>query len=243
VGKTVAIVQSNYIPWKGYFDLIRSADEFVLYDDAQYTRRDWRNRNRIKTADGVQWLTIPVEVKGKYLQRIRDTKVSDRAWAENHWTRLRHAYAKAPHFRGHEELFAGLYARAAGLEHLSTINELFIRAVCRVLGIATRITDSSAYSPDNPDPTGRLLDICRRAGATEYLSGPAAKAYLDEGLFRRAGVTVRYMDYAGYPEYPQLHGPFDHAVSVLDLLFMTGPRAAEYLNRPAAAGRAAPDAA
>src|SRR5438477_4365331 len=141
MGKTVAIVQSNYIPWKGYFDLIRESDEFVLYDDVQYTRRDWRNRNKIKTADGVQWLTIPVDVKGKYLQLIRDTKVSDHTWADNHWTRIRHAYGKAPHFKDHEPLIAGLYTAAAALEFLSEINERFIRAICGVLGIHTTITD------------------------------------------------------------------------------------------------------
>jgi hypothetical protein len=231
MSKTVAVVQSNYIPWKGYFDLIRAADEFVLYDDVQYTRRDWRNRNRIKTADGPQWLTIPVEVKGKYTQKIRDTRVSDRVWAASHWTRIRHAYAKAPHFRDFAELFGELYAQAAGLGFLSEINERFLRAVCGVLAIPTRITSSADYDVSNPDPTGRLLDVCTQAGATEYLSGPAAKAYLDESLFARAGVSVRYMNYTGYPEYTQLHGPFEHALSVLDLLFMTGPRAAEYLTR------------
>jgi hypothetical protein len=231
MGKTVAIVQSNYVPWKGYFDLVRAADEFVLYDDVQYTRRDWRNRNRIKTSAGLQWLTIPVEVKGKYTQKIRDTRVSDRAWAANHWTRLRHAYAKAPHFGEFAELLGCLYADAAGLEFLSEVNESFLRVVCGLLDITTRLRPSADYDVSNPDPSGRLLAICTQAGATEYLSGPAARAYLDEAAFARAGVTVRYMDYTGYPEYPQLHGPFEHAVSVLDLLFMTGPRAADHLNR------------
>lgn len=235
MGKTVAIVQSNYVPWKGYFDLVRSADEFVLYDDVQYTRRDWRNRNRIKTADGLQWLTIPVEVKGKYTQKIRDTRVSDHDWAAAHWARVRNAYAKAPHLPDAAELLGELYAEAAALEFLSDINERFLRAICDRLGITTRITLSADYDTSNPDPTGRLLDVCTQAGATEYLSGPAAKAYLDESAFARAGIAVRYMDYAGYPEYPQLHGPFEHAVSVLDLLAMTGPRAAAYLTRSPAA--------
>lgn len=234
MGITVAIVQSNYIPWKGYFDLIRRADEFVLYDDVQYTRRDWRNRNRIKTADGVQWLTVPVEVKGKYTQTIREVRVSDRQWAANHWARLRHAYARAPHFADHAGLLADLYAEAGRLDLLSDINRLFIRRVCDLLGVRTRVTDSADYRPDNPDPSGRLLDVCRRAGAATYLSGPAARAYLNEELFHRAGVAVRYMDYAGYPEYPQLHGPYDPAVTVLDLLMMTGPRAPEYLDRTGA---------
>lgn len=238
MSKTVAIVQSNYVPWKGYFDLVRTADEFVLYDDVQYTRRDWRNRNRIKTADGLQWLTIPVEVKGKYTQRIRDTRVSDHDWAASHWARIRNAYAKAPHLRAVTELLGDLYAEAARLDFLSDVNERFLRAICDRLGITTRITSSADYDTSNPDPTGRLLDVCTQAGATEYLSGPAAKAYLDESPFARAGITVRYMDYAGYPEYPQLHGPFEHAVSVLDLLVMTGPRATEYLTRTPAGAAA-----
>src|SRR6476661_5616886 len=101
--KSIAIVQSNYIPWKGYFDMIRSVDEFILYDDVQYTRRDWRNRNRIKSSHGAQWLTIPVEVKGKYLQKIKETRVSDRLWARNHWRTLCCCYGKAPCFREFKE--------------------------------------------------------------------------------------------------------------------------------------------
>lgn len=238
MAKTVAIVQSNYVPWKGYFDLVRAADLFVLYDDVQYTRRDWRNRNRIKTADGTQWLTIPVDVKGKYAQTVRETRIGDPGWAANHLTRLRHAYARAPFARVLLPAVADLYAEAGQFETLSEVNALFVRRLCDLLDINTEIVDSAAYRLDNPDPSGRLLDVCLQAGATEYLSGPAARAYLDEELFRRAGVAVRYMDYAGYPEYPQLHGPFDHAVSVLDLLFMTGPRAVEYLDK-APARRAA----
>ncbi|MBJ7432720.1 MAG: WbqC family protein, partial [Gemmataceae bacterium] len=99
MAKTVAILQSNYIPWKGYFDLIRSVDEFILYDEVQYTRRDWRNRNKIKTADGTQWLTVPVEVKGKYFQKINETLISESGWEKNHWTRICSAYSKAPYFK------------------------------------------------------------------------------------------------------------------------------------------------
>ncbi len=102
--KTVAIVQSNYIPWRGYFDLINSADEFILYDDAQYTIRDWRNRNLIKTADGPRWLTIPVKVKGKYLQKIKETVISDPSWGLQHWASLTHSYSKAAFFSEYESL-------------------------------------------------------------------------------------------------------------------------------------------
>ena len=109
--KKVAILQSNYIPWKGYFDIINMVDEFILYDDMQYTRRDWRNRNQIKTVDGVKWLTIPVESKGKFFQKINETKVSSSKWAQEHWKAICLNYAKAPYFKTYEPLFADIYKK------------------------------------------------------------------------------------------------------------------------------------
>jgi WbqC-like protein family len=230
MGKILAIVQSNYIPWKGYFDMIRRADEFVLYDDVQYTRRDWRNRNRIKTAQGTQWLTIPVQVKGKYYQTVKDTKISDPDWGRTHWRTLCHCYGNAPHFKGSQELWEPLYLGCRH-EFLSDINRAWIAAICGQLGIGTRISQSMDYHLHEADPTSRLLEICVQAGASVYLSGPAARSYLDETLFQQAGIEIRYMDYSGYREYPQLYPPFDHAVTVLDLLFMVGPLAPRYLER------------
>jgi hypothetical protein len=230
MGKTVAIVQSNYIPWKGYFDMIRSVDEFVLYDDVQYTKRDWRNRNRIKTAQGTQWLTIPVEVKGKYFQAIKDTKISDPTWGRTHWRTLHHCYRKAPYFHAFEDLCRSLYENE-NLTFLSDINRVWIEAIAGIMEITTRISQSMDYRLTESDPSARLLEICQQAKADVYLSGPAARVYLDEALFAKGGVVVRYMDYAGYPEYPQLYPPFEHAVTVLDLLFMTGAHAPAYLHR------------
>ncbi len=223
VPKRIAIVQSNYIPWKGYFDLIADVDEFVLLDDAQFTRRDWRNRNRIKTADGLKWLTIPVEMKGKYGQAIGETRISDPSWSETHWRSLYHAYSKAPcfsEFAGHIE---GVY-REASDELLSHINHRFLVAICDILGIDTKITWSTDYGVTG-QRSERLLGICGRAGATEYLSGPSARTYLDESLFEEAGIDVIWMGYEGYPEHEQLHPPFEHQVTVLDLIFHTGANA------------------
>jgi hypothetical protein len=228
-GKRVAVVQSNYIPWKGYFDLIRRVDEFVLYDDVQYTRRDWRNRNRIKTPAGIRWLTIPVQVKGKYHQKIKDTVVSGDEWRREHWETLTHCYGRAPFFRALADTFRELYLGST-TRFLSELNRSILAAVCELLGIRTRLTWSMDYRLSADDPSERLLEVCAQAHAAEYLSGPAARAYLDEGLFRRAGIRLSYMDYTGYPEYPQLYPPFEHAVSVLDLLFMTGPDAPRYLK-------------
>jgi hypothetical protein len=228
MSKTVAIVQSNYIPWKGYFDLINSADEFVLYDDAQYTRRDWRNRNTIKSPNGLLWLTIPVQVKGRYFQKIKDTVVADDKWARGHWQTIVHNYSRAPYFSEHRELFEDLYL---GLNErlLSQINFSFISLICRILGITTTISWSADYQLSG-DKTERLLGICQQAGATRYLSGPSAKAYLEEDLFKRLGIELCYMDYDGYDEYHQLYPPFASRVSIIDLIFNEGPNARRYMK-------------
>jgi hypothetical protein len=227
--KRVAIVQSSYIPWKGYFDLIRAADEFILLDDVQFTRRDWRSRNRIKTQHGLAWLTIPVRTKGLYHQRIQDTYVADPRWGETHWATLRANYARAPFFREYEEKIAALYVPRSGDERLSDVNVRFITAACALLGITTPIT----WSTDHGAPAGkneRLIELCRKAGADEYLSGPSAREYIDEAQFTAAGIQVRFVDYGGYREYPQPWPPFEHHVSVLDLLFSVGPDAPQYLK-------------
>ncbi|HEX6390556.1 MAG TPA: WbqC family protein [Solirubrobacteraceae bacterium] len=223
----VAIVQSNYIPWKGYFDLIASVDHFVLYDEVQYTRRDWRNRNRIKTTGGVRWLTIPVQTKGAYTQRIDETRIADPGWARSHWSTIQQAYRDAPAFAETTALLAPQYERFAD-DLLSDVNEALLRCICEQLQITTAISRST----DHPGVTGRserLLSICSAVGASEYVSGPAARAYIDVDLFARAGVDVEWFDYSGYREYPQLHGAFVHEVSVIDLLFNTGPRSREWL--------------
>jgi len=227
VPKRLAIVQSNYVPWKGYFDLMRSVDEFVLYDDVQYTRRDWRNRNRFKSPAGVRWLTIPVQVKGRYHQRIDETLVSDPKWAEQHWATLRSWYGKAPFFEQYRSVLEGVYL---GCEesHLSRINRSLLELVAGLLGIDTPFSSSLDYEISGTK-TERLLGICEAAGATSYVSGPAAKDYFEESLFADAGIEVRWMQYEGYPEYPQLYPPFEHHVSALDLLFNVGPDAPSYL--------------
>lgn len=225
--KTVAIVQSNYVPWKGYFDLMARVDEFILYDDVQYTRRDWRNRNRLKSPEGVRWLTIPVQVKGRYLQRIDETFVSEPDWAQRHWETLRSWYGKAPFFKRYEPLFRHMYLSTRERD-LSAINRRFLEGLRDLLNIRTPLSCSSEYATGG-HKTERLLGICKAASATSYLSGPAAREYLDEDSFRAAGVQVQWMSYEGYPEYPQLHGPFEHGVSVLDLLLNVGEEAPKYM--------------
>lgn len=227
MGKRVAIVQSNYVPWKGYFDLIRAVDEFVLYDDVQYTKNDWRNRNYIKTRTGLRWLTIPVRQESLE-QSIGETAVVDHRWRKKHWMTLRQVYAKTPCFSRYCDRLEGLYlGHAESL--LSKINERFLREICDMLGIAAVIRRSDEFHLPN-GKTERLVELCAQLGATEYLSGPAARCYLDEALFAERGIVVRYADYSDYPPYDQHFGPFEHGVTILDLLFHAGRDAIRYLK-------------
>lgn len=228
MNKKIAILQSNYIPWKGYFDIINSVDEFVIYDEVQYTRRDWRNRNKILTPKGLQWLTIPVKVKGKYFQNINETPIEDKKWAHKHWNTLLQHYKKATYFSLYRDFFQDLYLECSD-DLLSNINYKFITAINNILGISTALKWSSEYNACG-NPSERLLDICKEAGATTYLSGPAAKTYLDTDLFTKEGVSVEWMDYKDYPEYTQMHTPFEHGVTVLDLIFNEGPNATKYMK-------------
>ena len=226
--KRVAIVQSNYIPWKGYFDMIAHVDEFILYDEMQYTRRDWRNRNRIKTAQGTQWLTVPVITRGKYTQTIAQTEINGAEWAEKHWKTLELTYRRAPYFEQVESWLKPLYLDHQDT-HLSAMNQRFIVEICARLGITTRISRSEDYTLIE-GKTERLANLCAQAGGTEYVSGMAAQNYMDEAVFTKAGLTLSWFTYEGYPEYPQLWGEFEHGVSILDLLFNCGDDAPNHMK-------------
>jgi hypothetical protein len=221
-----AIVQSSYIPWKGYFSLIQLVDDFILYDDVQYTHRDWRNRNRIRTRQGLCWLSIPVSVKGRFTQRVRDAEICEPRWARKHWTTISASYARAPFFAEVAERLAPLYEACGGESHLSAVNRRMIQEITGMLGITTRIHDSGDFELQG-NRSERLAHLCRQIGARDYLTGPRAADYLDEACFHNAGMRVCWMDYSAYPEYPQLHGPpYEHQVSVIDLLMNLGPEGA-----------------
>jgi hypothetical protein len=224
------ISQSNYIPWKGYFDNIAQVDEFVLYDEAQYTKRDWRNRNQIKTPQGLLWLTIPVKVKGKFLQKINKTFISDTDWCRKHLATLKQSYSKAKCFKEVFPFVEEWYTQAEKLETISEINFHFITHICDFLNINTTISFSKDFEIVSDDKTERLIDICKQANATSYYSGPAAKMYLEEDLFKNNNIDVHYYEYSGYTEYTQINGSFEHGVSILDLIFNEGTNAVQYLK-------------
>lgn len=223
------ITQSNYIPWKGYFDAIARADVWVVYDDMQYTRRDWRNRNRILTPQGPLWLTLPVKSKGRYFGAINQMEIADPAWAKQHWQSILHAYRRAPAWHEIAPWLEETYQQAAALSLLSEVNVLLIRQICNFLKIFTEIRLSSAFELSG-DKNEKLIGICRQLGADSYLSGPAARSYLNESAFQQQGIRVQWMDYSHYPEYPQASDTFIQELSVLDLLFNTGASAAQYMK-------------
>jgi hypothetical protein len=227
--KTIAVLQSNYIPWKGYFDIIAAVDEFHIYHCCQYTQYDWRNRNRIKTRKGTQWLTIPVQRKGHLNRRIDEVRVSNQQWREKHWKGLSQNYAPAPHFADYKDILEDFY-RGTSEVSLSKINVALIRILCKLLGITT-VIEVVEELPDGPDPTARLISLCRRLHADRHLFGPAAGRYLDIDSFRTHGLSDLWFDYSGYPEYRQLYPPFEHQVTILDLLFNEGSRAPQFLRR------------
>jgi hypothetical protein len=220
------ILQPSYIPWRGFFHQVYKADLFVFYDDVQYDKRGWRNRNRIKTPGGPIWLTIPVLAHGAQTEHKPIDKIRicwDEAWNVAHWKSIQHAYGKAPFFKHYAALLEEKYA--AHPEFLADFTIDLAVTLARALGINhTRFIRSSEIAGLSGAKTERLVSILQKVGATHYISGPAAQEYIEENLFRAAGITLEYMAY-NYPEYPQFYPPFDPQVSVLDLLFMTGPDA------------------
>jgi hypothetical protein len=224
--KKIAVIQSNYIPWKGYFDVIHDVDQFIFYDDVQFTKNDWRNRNKIKTVQGLVWLTIPV---GKKLDRlICEVELTDDEWRKKHWMTIQQAYSKAPYFKMYRDFFEYVYHEAQW-SSLSELNQFLIRHISReFLGIQTDFQDSRKYHAQG-EKLDRLIDLLKKAGASLYISGPSAQAYIDDNAFQTAGIDLVYKEYAGYPEYQQLYPPFEHGVSILDLLFNCGSSAPDFI--------------
>jgi hypothetical protein len=224
------VLQPSYIPWRGYFHQIRKADVFVFYDDVQYDKEGWRNRNRIKTQAGVRWLTIPVYAKGVVVDHLAINQIQicwNEPWNSKHWTTLTHAYSKAPHFKRYAPVIEPFYRQRP--HSLADFTIDLTVGLGRELGITgTRFVRSSSLGPAEGVKTDRLLGILRAVGATHYISGPSARGYLEEDRLRAGGISLEYMVY-DYPEYPQLYPPYEPQVSILDLLFMTGPEAPRYI--------------
>lgn len=224
--KKVSILQSNYIPWKGYFDLIAKSDVFVIYDEVQYTKNDWRNRNIISTPAGLQWLTIPVRQE-TLDQKILESKIFTNNWQKKHISTLQGNYSKAEHFKEYKDRVFSMYENQSN--YISEVNVSFIKGICNLLDIKTKIIDSRELDLKG-DRNVRLLEACKKLNATTYISGPAAKTYLDTNLFNEENIEVEWMDYSGYKQYPQVYEPFEHGVSIIDLIFNMGIESKNYLK-------------
>jgi len=223
------ILQPSYIPWRGYFHQIHKADVFIFYDDVQFDKHGWRNRNRVKTHQGTQWLTIPVHGRGAPVQHtpINQVLIDDRQpWNRKHWMTLEQSYSKAPYFKSYAGWLEAMYQDPPSLLADFTIS--LTVEISRQIGIQhTRFLRSSSLEALGTK-TERLLHILTQLGADHYISGPSARSYLDENAFATAGITLEYMEY-NYPVYEQLYPPYDPQVSILDLMFMTGPDALAYM--------------
>ena len=222
----VGVVQSNYVPWRGYFDFIDSVDLFVFYDDLQYTRRDWRNRNRIVTAQGLRWITVPVNY-GEVSQRIDEVSIDySQNWAKRHFNQIETNYRRAPFFQTYVDDFVGIITQR--FSNLSELNVALCKWVMQTLDIRTPTLMSRELNVTG-SKSERLVRLLQQVGGTTYLSGPSAAAYLDLALFDSQDIQVEYKGY-DYSPYPQLADPFSGEASILDLLFNTGPEARRYLK-------------
>jgi hypothetical protein len=226
----VIITQSNYIPWKGYFTTMKKATHLVLYDSAQYTRRDWRNRNKIITPSGPSWLSIPIDVKGKYHQKVNEAKVKNNQWSIDHWNKIKQNYQKAPYFKEYSGYFEDLYLNLLIEQvYLTDINKIMLQKCIDLLDLKVEILDSRDFNIRG-GKTEKLINICNDLGADEYYTGPAAKGYIDEELFYKNNISLTYYDLENFPVYNQLWDNFDHYVSILDMFFNLGDNISEYFN-------------
>lgn len=225
--KKLAVLQSNYLPWKGYFDIIHDVDEFVFYDEVQFTKNDWRNRNKILTPQGKVWLTVPVG-KDEH-RRIVDVQIKDSSWQKKHFKTLEMAYHKAPFWKRYEEFLSFVYLEKTWT-YLYELNRFLIEHIARdFLDITTKFTDSRDYQTHGVKHE-RLLSLVKAAKADLYLSGLAAKDYIIAEDYAKENIQLVWKDYSNYPEYRQIGKKFiTHNVSILDLLFNVGDDAPYYV--------------
>lgn len=235
LGGRIVVLQSNYIPWLGYFALVASADVLVILDSAKYTKNDWRNRNMLRGANGSYWLTVPID-RHSTNERIYDATISDTRWASKHLVSIRESLAGQKHSTRLMELLTSEYLSFADEYLLHNVNMRLIRAICRLTSISTpilldtQVATAEHLSP-GIDPTLRLITICKELNATSYLTGSKAMGYLDLEQFRNSSIAVELADYSRLPVYRQKYEGFEPRVSVLDYLAAVGSdQASGYLN-------------
>ena len=222
---SVAIIQSNYLPWKGYFDIIHDVDTFIFLEDAQYTKEDWRNRNKIKTPLGIKWITVPVH--SSIYQTISQTKIDNsRNWCEDHKKRILHNYSKSNYYDSYKNDIFKIYSK--NYDTISELNIYSIQLICRLLDIDVDLKNSEDFNVQGRKDD-KIIELCKTIGAKKYITGPAAKAYINENKFEISGIELEYKNYSGYPEYEQLWNGFNHFVSIIDTIFNCGDKSPYYI--------------
>ena len=224
----VAIHQPNYLPWLGYFYKIASCDMFVLLDNVQYSKNGFINRNKIKTPQGTAWLTVGALTKGRYEQLINEVEINNSLpWSSIHEKSISQGYSNAPYFKNYISFFEDIYHRK--WEGLVDLNEALIKVICQILGIrSVEFTRASELNVPGQS-TELLVNICKAVGSDTYLSGPSGQKYMDEELFEREGISLRYSDFK-HPAYTQLWGDFIPNMSIIDLLFNEGGESLKILK-------------
>ena len=225
--RKIAILQSNYLPWKGVFDIIHRVDLFVFHEDVQYTKQDWRNRNRILNQNGLSWITVPIKKSNRKDQLIYQVEISNEYnWQKKHFNLFQANYGKAPYHKEYKWIIEEIYLNKKW-KNLSNLNIYLTKLICNTLGIKTKFINSLDLNCKG-EKDDKVINICKKLDADYYLSGPAAKNYINPQKFKDEKIVLDYIDYE-YPEYNQMHKPFSHFVTILDLIFNCGDKSPYYI--------------
>lgn len=229
MGNIVGIIQPSFIPWRGYFHIIQQCNIFVFYDDVQYDKRSWRNRNIIKMARGKKWITVPIFTKGKFSQKVNEAKIYNKTnWRKKILSSIYFSYKKAPFFDKYYDWLAEQINKS--WEYISDLDIHLTREIGDILGIETEYIKSSELNiQQRYKKLERILGICKKLNATKYITGPKARDYIQSDTpFCELGIKLKFQEY-DYPKYPQLYGDFEPNVSIIDLLFNTGDESPEFI--------------
>lgn len=225
----IGILQPGYLPWLGFFEQLYRSDVFVIYDDVQYDKNGWRNRNRVKTANGIQWLTVPVLLKYNDHPQICEVRIDNNTkWRKKHLETIRQSYARTPFFKQYFELFESTFTR--DWEYLIDLDIHLIKMLAQALGIPEKLMIRSSTLDIEGDRVDRLIKLCNHFGADTFYEGASGINYIDPTEFQQNGIMVQFQEYH-HPEYAQLYGDFVPYLSVLDLLFNCGYNSLDILIR------------
>jgi hypothetical protein len=227
----IGILQPGYLPWLGFFEQVYKSDVFVIYDDVQYDKHSWRNRNRIKTPQGALWLTVPVITRFEDRTLTKDILIDNKTnWRKKHLLSIRHNYSRAPFFLQYIPLFEETYSRE--WETLIDLDLFLIERLINALGMTDKRLVRSSTLKVTGARVDRLIAICKRFQADTFYEGASGKNYIDENIFSDQGIRVVYQEYS-HPVYRQIHGDFVPYLSLIDLLFNHGPESLAILTNRA----------